>query len=53
MELRKYRITVASDRGIIRIKVIALSKERAVAMVMKAENCPSYAILDVTSTKVS
>ena len=51
MKLNKYLITLASDRDIIRIIATARNKTVAIALVMKAENCPSYAILKVQNYK--
>lgn len=49
--MKKYRIVVAHDKGIISFKVTAMSKERATVIVMKSENCPSHAILSCKELK--
>jgi hypothetical protein len=50
--MKKWKVIVASDKGIISLKATAKTKAIATAMVMKAENCPSYAILKITEMKV-
>ena len=45
--MKTFIVTLASGRGIFKLKVTAMSKTRAIAIVMQTENCPSYAILAV------
>ena len=49
--MNKYIVTVAHDRGIIQLKVTAPDKAHAAALVMRAEGCPSCAILAAQKVK--
>lgn len=46
--MKTYLVIIAHDKGVMRLKVTAGNKQRAILLVMKAENCPSHAILKVS-----
>jgi hypothetical protein len=49
--MQTFIATIAHDKGIFRLKVTAKNKARAAFLIMKAEGCPSHAILQLSKAK--
>lgn len=49
--MKKFRVILAHDKGIISLRVTAANKQRAIFIVMKCECCPSHAILSIKELK--
>lgn len=45
--MNKYKVTVKHDKGKTTLKVMAICKDSAKAIIMRAEGCPSSAIVKV------